>query len=44
MDLTFMRQGYQNEGLTKEQLSPDPFCNLKHGLRKRMKRNQYRMP
>lgn len=25
MDLTFMRQGYQNEGLSKEELSPDPF-------------------
>ena len=28
MDLTFMRQGYQNEGLTKEQLSPDPFLQF----------------
>ena len=28
MDLTFMRQGYQNEGLTKEKLSPDPFLQF----------------
>ena len=28
MDLTFMRQGYQNEGLTREQLSPDPFLQF----------------
>jgi len=28
MDLTFMRQGYQNEGLTKEQLSPNPFLQF----------------
>ena len=28
MDLTFMRQGYQDEGLTKEQLSPDPFLQF----------------
>ena len=25
MDLTFMRQGYQNRGLTKKQLNTDPF-------------------
>ncbi len=28
MDLTFKRQGYQNEGLTREQLSPDPFLEF----------------
>jgi len=28
MDLTFMRQGYQNDGLAKEQLSPDPFLQF----------------
>ncbi|MBT4184332.1 MAG: pyridoxamine 5'-phosphate oxidase [Deltaproteobacteria bacterium] len=28
MDLTFMRQGYQNEGLSKEELSPDPFLQF----------------
>ena len=28
MDLTFMRQGYKNEGLTKEKLSPDPFLQF----------------
>ena len=28
MDLTFMRQGYQNEGLPKEQLSPDPILQF----------------
>ena len=28
MDLTFMRQGYQNEGLTKEQLRTDPFLQF----------------
>ncbi len=28
MDLTFMRQGYQNEGLTKEQLNSDPFLQF----------------
>jgi pyridoxamine 5'-phosphate oxidase len=28
MDLTFMRQGYQNEGLTKEKLSSDPFLQF----------------
>jgi len=28
MDLTFMRQGYRNEGLTKEQLSSDPFLQF----------------
>ena len=44
MDLTFMRQGYQNEGLTKEQLSTDPFLQFEAWFRKRMKRNQYRMP
>ena len=33
MDLTFMRQGYQNEGLTKEQLSPDPFLQFEAWLK-----------
>jgi len=28
MDLTFMRQGYQNEGISKEELSPDPFLQF----------------
>ena len=28
MDLTFMRQGYRNEGLAKEQLSLDPFLQF----------------
>ena len=28
MDLTFMRQGYGNEGLTKEQLSSNPFLQF----------------
>ena len=28
MDLTFMRQGYKNEGLTKEKLSSDPFLQF----------------
>jgi len=28
MDLTFMRQGYQDEGLSKEELSPDPFLQF----------------
>ena len=28
MDLTFMRQGYRNEGLTKEQLSSNPFLQF----------------
>jgi len=28
MDLTFMRQGYRNEGLTREQLSTDPFLQF----------------
>ena len=28
MDLTFMRQVYQNEGLSKEELSPDPFLQF----------------
>ena len=28
MDLKFMRQGYQNEGLTKEQLNSNPFLQF----------------
>ena len=28
MDLSFMRQGYESGGLTKEQLNPDPFLQF----------------
>ena len=28
MDLTFMRQGYENSGLTKEQLNSNPFLQF----------------